>query len=124
MLRVDKVANKLLLLSVGKLNMRVADRMTPNPIVVLGCSLTAARVIMRPGAALRATGSGSCRKCDDGRSRDGLVPYEYRRGRQPDASQRIGCLPVTEDGGLVGIITTTDLLRALLDLARVHAKEG
>jgi CBS domain-containing protein len=33
-------------------------------------------------------------------------------------SQRIGCLPVSEDGGdhLTGIITETDLLRALRDL--------
>jgi CBS domain-containing protein len=33
-------------------------------------------------------------------------------------SDRIGCLPVSEDGGrhLVGIITETDLLRALADL--------
>jgi CBS domain-containing protein len=37
--------------------------------------------------------------------------------------ERIGCLPVVEDGGLVGIITTTDLLRALLDLARLRVKE-
>src|SRR5262249_32624435 len=35
----------------------------------------------------------------------------------------IGCLPVTEHGALVGIITTTDLLRALLDVALVHAKQ-
>ena len=35
----------------------------------------------------------------------------------------IGCLPVTEQGALVGIITTTDLLRALLDVALVHAKQ-
>jgi acetoin utilization protein AcuB len=35
----------------------------------------------------------------------------------------IGCLPVTQNGGLVGIITTTDLLRALLDVARLRAKE-
>ncbi|MCF7984546.1 MAG: CBS domain-containing protein [Thiohalocapsa sp.] len=33
-------------------------------------------------------------------------------------TQRIGCLPVSEDGGvhLVGIITETDLLRALREL--------
>jgi acetoin utilization protein AcuB len=32
-------------------------------------------------------------------------------------ADRIGCLPVTEDGShLVGIITETDLLRALRDL--------
>jgi acetoin utilization protein AcuB len=35
----------------------------------------------------------------------------------------IGCLPVTEQGALVGIITRTDLLRALLDVALVHAKQ-
>jgi len=34
--------------------------------------------------------------------------------------KRIGCLPVVQNGGLVGIITVTDLLRALLDIARVH----
>ncbi len=37
--------------------------------------------------------------------------------------RRIGCLPVTQEGSLVGIITATDLLRALLDLARLHAKD-
>ena len=37
--------------------------------------------------------------------------------------RRIGCLPVVQSGGLVGIITTTDLLRALLDIVRVHAKD-
>jgi CBS domain-containing protein len=36
----------------------------------------------------------------------------------------IGCLPVTEHGSLVGIVTTTDLLRAILDVALVHAKES
>jgi len=37
-------------------------------------------------------------------------------------SERIGCLPVSEDGGshLVGIITETDLLRALRDLLARH----
>jgi CBS domain-containing protein len=39
------------------------------------------------------------------------------------SADRIGCLPVSEDGGkhLVGIITETDLLRALRDLL---AKQG
>jgi CBS domain-containing protein len=36
--------------------------------------------------------------------------------------RRIGCLPVVEDGALVGIITAT-LLRALLDIARLHGKD-
>jgi CBS domain-containing protein len=31
---------------------------------------------------------------------------------------------VIDEGALVGIITTTDLLRALLDLARLHGKEA
>jgi CBS domain-containing protein len=38
--------------------------------------------------------------------------------------KRIGCLPVVQDGGLVGIITTTDLLRALLDIARVRGEHS
>jgi acetoin utilization protein AcuB len=38
--------------------------------------------------------------------------------------KRIGCLPVVENGGLVGIITTTDLLRALLDIARVRGQQA
>jgi len=38
--------------------------------------------------------------------------------------KRIGCLPVVHDGGLVGIITTNDLLRALLDIALVHGKDN
>jgi acetoin utilization protein AcuB len=37
--------------------------------------------------------------------------------------KRIGCLPVVQNGSLVGIITATDLLRALLDIVRVHAKD-
>jgi acetoin utilization protein AcuB len=37
--------------------------------------------------------------------------------------KRIGCLPVIQHGSLVGIITATDLLRALLDIARVRQKE-
>ena len=37
--------------------------------------------------------------------------------------KRIGCLPVVQNGDLVGIITATDLLRALLDIVRVHAKD-
>jgi acetoin utilization protein AcuB len=38
------------------------------------------------------------------------------------SADRIGCLPVSEDGGkhLVGIITETDLLRALRDLLARH----
>jgi acetoin utilization protein AcuB len=37
-------------------------------------------------------------------------------------TDRIGCLPVSEDGGshLVGIITETDLMRALRDLLAEH----
>ncbi len=30
--------------------------------------------------------------------------------------RRIGCLPVVEDGGLVGIITSSDMMRTLIDL--------
>jgi acetoin utilization protein AcuB len=37
--------------------------------------------------------------------------------------KRIGCLPVVHNGGLVGIITSTDLLRALLDILRVRGKD-
>ena len=37
--------------------------------------------------------------------------------------KRIGCLPVVQNGGLVGIITATDFLRALVDIARMHAKD-
>jgi acetoin utilization protein AcuB len=33
-------------------------------------------------------------------------------------SRRIGCLPVVEDGALVGIVTTTDMLRLLVRLIR------
>jgi CBS domain-containing protein len=38
--------------------------------------------------------------------------------------KKIGCLPVVDDGSVVGILTVTDILRALLDIARVHAKES
>ena len=37
--------------------------------------------------------------------------------------RRIGCLPVVENGGLVGIITGTDLLRALVDIARLREED-
>ncbi len=40
-------------------------------------------------------------------------------------SGRIGCLPVSDDGmHLIGIITETDLLRALRDLLAAHNAEG
>jgi CBS domain-containing protein len=38
--------------------------------------------------------------------------------------KRVGCLPVVQNGGLVGIITATDLLRALLDIVRVRGKDN
>ena len=38
--------------------------------------------------------------------------------------RKVGCLPVIKNGGLVGIITTTDMLRALLDIASLHEKEA
>ncbi|OFW10901.1 MAG: hypothetical protein A3G20_07065 [Acidobacteria bacterium RIFCSPLOWO2_12_FULL_59_11] len=37
---------------------------------------------------------------------------------------RLGCLPVIEEGRLVGIITTTDLLRALNDLIGYSANSS
>ncbi|MEW6273024.1 MAG: CBS domain-containing protein [Thermodesulfobacteriota bacterium] len=36
--------------------------------------------------------------------------------------ERIGCLPVVEDDELVGLLTETDCLRALLQLLRSHER--
>ena len=127
--------------------MRVAERMTPNPSVVrLGDSLAAARVIMQ------AEGLRHLPVVERKRVLGVITDRDLRQHAEhldqclvetvmtadpvtvsPHATveeaaslmlvRRIGCLPVIENGGLVGIITTTDLLRALLDLARLHAKE-
>jgi acetoin utilization protein AcuB len=37
--------------------------------------------------------------------------------------KKVGCLPVVDNGSLVGIVTITDMLRALLDVVRVHSRE-
>jgi acetoin utilization protein AcuB len=127
--------------------MRVAERMTPNPSVVrLGDSLAAARVIMQAEGLRhlpvierkRVLGIISDRdlRQHTNEMTETLVETVMTADPvtvSPHASveeaaslmlvERIGCLPVVEDGGLVGIITTTDLLRALLDLARLRVKE-
>jgi acetoin utilization protein AcuB len=128
--------------------MRVGDRMTPNPTVVrLGDSLATARMIMRAGGfkhlpvveRKRVLGVISDRDVRQyATSLDNTVVETVMTAdpatASPDTSveeaaslmlvKAIGCLPVTEHGNLVGIVTTTDLLRALLDVALVHAKES
>jgi acetoin utilization protein AcuB len=124
--------------------MRVGERMTPNPSHVrLNDTVGAARMIMRAEGFKhlpvienkRVLGIITDR---DVRQRpahldDTLVEAVMTADPatvSPDTTieeaasvmlvKRIGCLPVVENGGLIGIITTTDLLRALLDIARVR----
>lgn len=128
--------------------MKVAERMTPNPSHVrLADTLTAARTIMRAEGfrhlpvveTKRVLGVITDR---DVRQRaahldDALVETAMTADPvtvSPDTTieeaasvmlvKRIGCLPVVQNGGLVGIITTTDLLRALLDIALVRGKDN
>jgi len=127
--------------------MRVAERMTPNPSVVrLGDSLAAARVIMQAEGLRhlpvveRKRVLGMITDRDLRQHAEHLdetlvetvmkadpVTVSPHSTIEEAASlmlvRRIGCLPVIEEGGLVGIITTTDLLRALLDLTRLRPKE-
>ncbi len=127
--------------------MRVAERMTPNPSVVrLGDSLAAARAIMQAEGLRhlpvveRKRVLGMITDRDLRQHAEHLdetlvetvmkadpVTVSPHSTIEEAASlmlvRRIGCLPVIEEGGLVGIITTTDLLRALLDLTRLRPKE-
>ena len=127
--------------------MRVADRMTPNPSVVrLGDSLAVARLIMQTERfrhlpvveRKRVLGVITDRDVRQHAAHldETLVESVMTADPvtvSPDTTveeaaslmlvRSIGCLPVAQNGGLVGIITTTDLLRALLDVARLHAKE-
>jgi CBS domain-containing protein len=127
--------------------MKVAERMTPNPTHVrLSDTLTTARAIML------AEGFKHLPVVETKRVLGVITDRDVRQHAanldetlvesamtadpvtvSPDTTieeaasvmivRRIGCLPVVYNGGLVGIITTTDLLRALLDIARVHAKD-
>jgi acetoin utilization protein AcuB len=127
--------------------MRVADRMTRNPSVVrLGDSLAAARLIMQAERfkhlpvveRKRVLGVITDRDVRQHAAHldETLVESVMTADPvtvSPDTTVKeaaslmlvrsIGCLPVAQNGGLVGIITTTDLLRALLDVARLRAKE-
>jgi acetoin utilization protein AcuB len=127
--------------------MRVADRMTRNPSVVrLGDSLAAARMIMQAERfkhlpvveRQRVLGVITDRDVRQHAAHldETLVESVMTADPvtvSPDTTveeaaslmlvQKHWLLPVTKDGGLVGIITTTGLLRALLDVARLHAKE-
>jgi len=127
--------------------MRVGDRMTPNPSVArLGDSLATMRKIMQAQRfkhlpvieRKRVLGVISDRDVRQHAANldDTLVESVMTADPvtvSPDTSveeaaslmlvRDIGCLPVIEHGALVGIITTTDLLRALLDVALVHAKQ-
>ena len=127
--------------------MRIGDRMTPNPCVVrLGDSLATARTIMHAQRfkhlpvveRKRVLGVISDRDVRQyAANLDDTVVESVMTADPvtvaPDTSveeaaslmlvRGVGCLPVIEQGGLVGIITTTDLLRALLDITRVHAKQ-
>ena len=128
--------------------MRVADRMTPNPCVVrLGDSLATARTIMLAERFkhlpvverkrvlgliterdIRAHANELDNTMVETVMTTGLEtaspddPIEHAASLM--LTKDIGCLPVIEHGSLVGIITTTDMLRALLDLVRLRTKES
>jgi acetoin utilization protein AcuB len=138
------LANELLTSS----HMKVRERMTPNPSHVrLANTLAVARTIMR------AEGFKHLPVVETKRVLGVITDHDVRQHAAhlndtlveaamtadpvtvaPDTSieeaaslvliKRIGCLPVVENGGLVGIITTTDLLRALLDIARVRGHQA
>ena len=140
---MEQLANELLYSS----DMKVAERMTRNPSHVrLADTLTAVRTIMQ------AEGFKHLPVVETKRVLGVITDRDVRQHAahldetlvetamtadpvtvSPDTSieeaasvmlvKRIGCLPVVQNGGLVGIITATDLLRALLDIIRVHAKD-
>jgi len=127
--------------------MKVAERMTPNPSHVrLADTLTTVRTIMQ------AEGFKHLPVVETKRVLGVITDRDVRQYAahldetlvetamtadpatvSPDTAieeaasvmlvKRIGCLPVVQNGGLVGIITATDLLRALLDIARMYAKD-
>ena len=126
--------------------MQIAERMTANPIVVrLGDSLQTAWLIMQAEGLKhlpvverkRVLGVVTDRDLREhsGRLEETLVesvmtadPVTITPGTSIEEAaslmlvKRIGCLPVVEEGSLVGIVTITDLLRALLDIARIHTR--
>jgi CBS domain-containing protein len=126
--------------------MKVSERMTRNPIHVrLADTLASARTIMRAEGfkhlpvveTKRVLGVISDRDLRQHAPDLDHILVETAMTADPvtvapDTSieqaasllllKRIGCLPVVQEGALVGIITATDLLRALLDIVRVHAK--
>jgi acetoin utilization protein AcuB len=128
--------------------MKVAERMTPNPSHVrLADTLDAVRMIMRAEGFKHLPVVESKRVLGVITDRDVRLHTAHLDETlvetamtadpvtvSPDMTieeaaslmlvKRIGCLPVIQNGGLVGIITATDLLRALLDIARVHAKDN
>jgi CBS domain-containing protein len=138
------LANELLTMD----DMKVAERMTRNPSHVrLADTLAAARMIMR------AEGFKHLPVVETKRVLGVITDRDVRQHADhlddtlvetamtadpvtvpPDTSiveaaslmlvKRIGCLPVVQNGALVGIITATDLLRALLDIARVRGKDN
>ena len=140
---MKQLANELLCLS----DMKVAERMTRNPSHVrLADTLTAVRTIMQ------AEGFKHLPVVETKRVLGVITDRDVRQHAahldetlvetamtadpvtvSPDTAieeaasvilvKRIGCLPVVQNGGLVGIITATDLLRALVDIARMHAKD-
>jgi acetoin utilization protein AcuB len=128
--------------------MKVGERMTRNPVHVrLADTIAAAQTIMQAEGfkhlpvveTKRVLGVITDRDVRQhaANSDDTLVEAAMTAGPvtvAPDTPveeaasiilvNRIGCLPVVEDGALVGIITATDLLRALLDIARMRQKEN
>jgi CBS domain-containing protein len=127
--------------------MRVGDSMTPHPIVVrLGDSLSTARLIMQTEGFKHLPVVERTRVLGVVTDRDLRQLWEHLDETAvetvmtadpvtvtPGTSieeaaslmlvKKVGCLPVIDDGNLVGIVTSTDILRALLDVVRVHSKE-
>jgi acetoin utilization protein AcuB len=140
---LEQLANELLCLN----DMKIAERMTRNPSHVrLADTLTTVRTIMQ------AEGFEHLPVVETKRVLGVITDRDVRQhAAHPDETlvetamtadpmtvspdtaieeaasimlvHRIGCLPVVDNGSLVGIITATDLLRALVDIARMHAKD-
>ena len=120
--------------------MRVADRMTPDPSSVRTYhTLAAAKALMRAEGLRHVTvvedgklvgilsdrdlrnhlGYLDCTKVNAAMTPDPITvgpDVSIEQAARLLLSNKVGSLPVVENGKVIGIITTTDLLRALLDV--------
>ncbi len=120
--------------------MRVSDRMTPNPTSIgPRDTLAKAKALMEAGGFRRLPVVDNSELVGILSERDTREHRGYFESTRVDAAMtaspltvgphssvedaarlmlehKIGGLPVTSDGKLVGIVTTSDMLRALLDV--------